>query len=99
MKKLLFILGSVGVIASLLIPSIISARCEMPCCCIEYCEDLTFDYKVSYFERVEVGMFQGRPCYAGVWTTVIVEDVYDEYEAAESLGLRAGYDCWVSKVF
>ena len=87
------------VVVALLIPTAVAARCEMPCCCIEYCEDLTFDYKVSYFERVEVGMFQGRPCYAGVWTTVIVEDVYDEYEAAESLGLRAGYDCWVSKVF
>ena len=89
------------VVVALLIPSAVVAQCEMPCSCIEYCADLTFDYKVRYFEKVESGYFTpwGTPMYSSVWTTVIVEDVHDKEEAAESLGLRAGYDCWVSKVF
>ena len=87
------------VVVALLIPSAVVAQCEMPCSCIEYCAEQTFDYKVRYFEKVEVGTFMGRPMYSSVWTTVIVEDVHDKEEAAESLGLRAGYDCWVTKVF
>jgi len=108
MKNIIKGLIALGIVIGMLIPSMTVAACpdEWGNCC-EYedccrtlcCANQTFDYKIRYFEKVEVGMFQGKPCYAGVWTTAIVEDVHDEDEAAESLGLRAGYDCWVTKVF
>jgi len=107
MKKIIKGLIALGCVIGLLIPSVVAASpnedcCQYPvdCCCRDACcANQTFDYKIRYFEKVEVGMFQGKPCYAGVWTTVIVEDVHDEDEAAESLGLRAGYSCWVTRVF
>ena len=87
------------VVVALLIPTAVAARCEMPCSCIEYCEDLTFDYKVKYFKPVYLYFEQWDIGYwTSEWVSVIVE-AHDEFEAAESLGLRAGYDCWVTKVF
>jgi len=110
MKKILKGLIALGIVIGMLIPSAVAADCpdEWGNCC-EYegccrtlcCANQTFDYKIRYFEKVESGYFTpwGTPMYKGVWTTVIVEDVHDRDEAAESLGLRAGYDCWVTKVF
>ena len=87
------------VVVALLIPSAVVAQCEMPCSCIEYCEDLTFDYKVRYKEPVFLYFEQwGFGYWTSEWVSVIVE-AHDEFEAAESLGLLAGYDCWVTKVF
>jgi len=108
MKKVIKGLITLVVAIGMLIPSVVAADCpdEWGNCC-EYegccralcCANQTFDYKIRYFEKVEVGMFQGKPCYAGVWTTVIVEDAHNRDGAAESLGLRAGYSCWVTRVF
>ena len=95
MKKLI-VIGAVLALLAILIAVPVAARC-----CVEYCNNLTFDFQVKYFERVESGFFTpwGTPMYMGVWTTVIVEDVHNADEAAESLGLREGYNCWISKVF
>ena len=111
MKKLVVILAILGIIAAFavsLTPLTVGAQCptEWESCC-EYpadsccrdmcCAEITQWYRVSYFERVEVGTFQGKPCYAGVWTTVEVE-AHDRDEAAEMLGLRRGFDCLVSHI-
>ena len=108
MKRIL--IGLLVVIALVLIPTSVGAQCPDEwedcclyegCCWLECCANQTFDYQVRYFEKVESGFFTpwGTPMYMGVWTSKIVEDVHDEEEAALSLGLRAGYDCWVTKVF
>lgn len=104
MKKLL--IGLAVVLALMLIPSMVGAQwgdcCEYEGCCRELCcANQTFDYEVKYFERVESGFFTpwGTPMYKGIWTSKIVEDMHDKEEAAESLNLRVGYDCWVTKVF
>ena len=104
MKKLL--IGLAVVIVLTLIPMTVTAYPEWEDCC-QYegccralcCAEQTFDFKVRYFEKVESGFFfAGRPMYKGVWTTIIVEDMHDRDEVAESLGLRAGYNCWITKV-
>ena len=105
MKKLLIV---AMVVVAMLIPSAVAAFpeewgscCEYEgCCWEECCAEQTFDYRVRYKEPTFLYFEQwGFGYWTSVWTSVIVEDVYDEFEAAESLGLRAGYDCWVTKVF
>ena len=103
------LIGFILVIALLLVPTMVSADCpEWGDDCCEYCgpcrtaccASLTFDYKVRYKEPVFLYFEQwGFGYWTSVWTEVIVEDVKDEDAAASSLGLRAGYDCWVTKVF
>ena len=99
MKKLIAI-GIVLALLTILIAVPVAARCELPCCCVEYCNNLTFDYEVKFKVKVESGFFTpwGTPMYCHVWTTVIVEDVHNADEAADFLGLREGYECWISKV-
>ena len=102
MKKLLVILAVVGVLVASLIPSVVGAWyscCEYECgsCCWELCcENFTQWYRVSYFEKVESGFYTpwGTPMYKGVWTVKYVE-AHDSEEAAQLLGLRAGYNCFV----
>ena len=94
------LIGILLVVALTLIPATVAARCDLPCCCIDYCENLTFDYLVRYKDKVESGFFTpwGTPMYKSVWTSQVVE-AHNAEEAATSLGLRQGYNCWVFKIF
>jgi len=68
------------------------------CCWRICCSQVTHNYTVSYFEKVGTGIFyQGREMVRGVWTSVVVE-AHNAEEAASSLGLSAGYDCFVAKI-
>ena len=101
MKKLLVILVVVAVLVASLIPSVAGAWyrcCEYECesCCWELCcENFTQWYRVSYKQPVfkwfdEWGF--------GLWTTEYVTkhvEAHDSEEAAQLLGLRAGYNCFV----
>jgi len=99
MKKLIFI-GVVLALLAILVAVPVTARCDIDCCCVEYCESLTFDFEVSYKEPVFLYFEQwGFGYWTSEWVTVLVEDMHDREEAASSLGLRQGYDCKVSKVF
>ena len=62
-------------------------------------EPILNTYEVWYNERVESGFYTpwGTPMYSHVWTYEIVE-AEDSYQAANMLGLRAGYDCFVKNV-
>jgi len=101
MRKLLFI----GVLLAVLVmtPITVSADdcCdyEAGCCCWERCcAERTAWYMVSYSERVSSGyFFQGVEMTTSVWTHQLVE-AHDYAEAADLLGLRAGYNCFVSRV-
>ena len=100
---ILAILGIVAAFGVTLFPSAVGAQCpsEWENCC-EYtgccrdmcCAQITRNYTVSYFEQVAVGTFQGKPCFAGIWKTVEVE-AHNRNEAAELLGLRSSFDCFV----
>ena len=104
-----YLIGFLVVIALILIPSTVGAQDEwedccvyvdFPCCLAQCCAEQTFDYEVRYKEPVFLYFEEwGFGYWTSSWTSVVVEGVHDEFEAAESLGLRAGYDCWVSKVF
>ena len=68
------------------------------CCWRMCCSQITHNYTVSYFEKVGTGIFyQGREMVRGEWTSVVVE-AHNAEEAALSLGLRAGYNCFVAKI-
>ena len=106
MKKLITILAILGIVAAFgitLFPSAVGAQyptewencCEYTGCCrVMCCRQITHNYTVSYFEQIEVGIFQGKPCYAGIWKTVEVV-AHNRIEAAEMLDLRCSYDCFV----
>jgi hypothetical protein len=107
MKKLL--IGLAVVIILTLIPMTVTAYPEewedccsydYGCCCRELCcANQTFDFQVKYKEPVYLYYEQwGFGYWSSVWTTIIVEDMHDRDEVAESLGMRAGYDCWITKV-
>ena len=108
MKKIL-IGFLVGVMLVLTLTSAVGAQCDWGDCCEFECETAcwraccaneTFDYEVSYKEPVYLYFEQwGFGYWTSEWVTEMVEDMHDKEEAAESLGLRAGYDCWVTKVF
>jgi hypothetical protein len=95
MKKLLGILIA---IALLLVPAVVAAEscCDVcPCDLEACCEAQTNWYAVSYFQKVPTGIFwHGVEMVSSVWTTEMVE-AHNRFEAAELLGLRAGYDCFV----
>jgi hypothetical protein len=60
----------------------------------EECEPVLSWYKVSYFLRVP---YPGQPgMYSSKWTTTKVE-AYTVMEAAGKLGLKPGYNCFVSR--
>ena len=104
MRRFLTGLIALGILlAVLLAPTAVGAVdcCEQyepgSCCWAQCCAEQTFEYKVSYLKKVPTGIFyQGVEMVAGVWTTEFVE-AHDEWEAAEMLGLRYGYDCFVTK--
>ena len=102
MKKLL-LATLLAILVMATMPVVAGARdcCEyeVGCCCWrDCCAEQTFWYKVSYFERVESGFYTpwGTPMYKGVWTFEYVE-AHDSEASAEALGMRAGYDCFVSR--
>ncbi len=71
--------------------------CQYEGCCRELCCELfTKPYAVSYLERVETGLFTpwGTPMYTSKLVTVYVE-ARNRQEAAELLGLKAGYSAFV----
>lgn len=102
MKKLIVIGIILGMLAVML-PSVVGADCcdyySVPCCWRKCCAEVTYTYKVSYFEKVDSGFRTnwGTIMWTGVWTSVEVE-ARNSKEAAEGLGLRAGYNCFVSRV-
>ena len=100
MKKLI-LLVTLFAILLLMVPTMVAGQdcCELLGCCRDQCcAEITQWYRVSYSERVESGYFTpwGTPMYMGIWTIVYVL-AHDSEEAAESLGLRAGYSCWVGR--
>ena len=103
MRKVLMALVALGLLMACLIPTVVAAEncCDYTvgdCCWEACCANQTNQYRVSYLEKVPTGIyFQGVECVAGVWTTEIVE-AHDAEEAAEMLGLRAGYDCFVGRI-
>ena len=99
MKKII----AVGVVLGLLVAGLFTAQataysccdCGTGCCWQMCCEHQTQTYKVSYFERVKTGsFFQGVETVRGVWTSKTVV-AHNSTEAANMLGLRAGYNCFV----
>lgn len=104
MKKVLIGL-LVALVFTLVLPTAIQA--DTPCCDYEVgsccwrmcCAKQVYWYSVSYFEKVESGFYTnwGTPMYTGVWTVKYVE-AHNSREAAELLGLRAGYSCFVARV-
>lgn len=103
MKKLIAGLVALGLLVASLIPTGVSAQscCDYEvgdCCWRTCCAEQVNDYRVSYLKKVPTGiMFQGVEMVAGVWTTEVVT-AHNADEAAEMLGLRAGYDCFVGRV-
>ena len=96
------ILGVLLGVLLLLTPMVVGAEscCDYESCCWRMCcEGEVYWYRVSYFEKVESGFYTnwGAPMYAGVWTHEYVEARNSE-KAAESLGMRAGYSCFVARV-
>ena len=105
MKKLIVIGIILGILAGML-PSVASGDLgdcrdyEVGSCCWRLCcAEVTYTYAVSYFEYVDSGFRTnwGAIMWSGIWTTVLVE-ARNSVEAAESLGKRAGYSCFVSRV-
>ena len=101
------LLGIVIALALLMVPAITFAQvencCEYECnsCCWEQCcAEQTNMYRVSYFEKVDSGFKTpwGATMWAHEWVTVEVE-AHNSEEAAEMLGLRAGYNCFVGKAY
>jgi len=102
-KRLIAGLVALGILIASVIPTGVSADscCDYEgdsCCWRMCCAEQTNDYRVSYLKKVPTGyFFRGMECVAGVWTTEIVE-AHNAEEAAEMLGFRAGYDCFVGRV-
>jgi len=76
------ILGTVIALLVSIIPLSVIADCPSPCCCDCGYRNI---YRVSYFDNFHN------------WVTVETE-AWTAREAAEDLGLRAGYDCFVGHV-
>ena len=101
MKKILIGIVALAMLMAMLIPSAVAAQencCEYKvgdCCWKMCCAEQTRVYRVGYFEKVPTGIFwHGVEMVAGKWVTTEVE-AHNGDEAAEILGLRAGYDCFV----
>ena len=105
MRKLCTLLVVLAIALAMLVPTALTGAtsedcCDFPvgsCCWQACCDAQTFWFEVSYLDKVPTGYFwHGVEMVAGVWTTEYVE-AHDADEAAETIGLRAGYDCWVTK--
>ena len=97
------VFGVVLALLLLLTPMVVGAdTCcdyEEGCCWRQCCAEQVYWYRVSYFEKVESGFFTnwGAPMYVGIWTHEYVQARNSE-KAAESLGMKAGYSCFVTRV-
>ena len=97
MKKILVALTLALLLAVLLPTTIQAASPDCYSCC---CEGISYWFKVSYFEKVwneDIGMWSHQ------WVTEYVE-VFAENpkvalsdRAAKTLGLKAGYNCFVTR--
>ena len=112
MRKVMTILAGVAVVIAMLVPTAAGAWGDCSeyegCCRQMCCDEVVYQYRVSYFERVGTGIFfRGVEMTTGVWTTEIVEvragdartaGMSPSEFAADQLGRKAGYDCFVGHI-
>ncbi len=98
MRKFLALGLALAILLITLLPVPVSAQPTDCCqysidtCCREMCcAEVTYWFKVSYFERVWLPEIQ---MWSHTWVSQYIE-AHDSKVAAELLGLEAGYNCFV----